>query len=89
VRIRDKLLEIFSLLIFSRKDRAKNDEIRRPMRVDGNIIQELQSSQLTWYEHVQRMADNRLPKQAVQWKPPWRKKKGRPKLTWIDNIKER
>jgi hypothetical protein len=57
------------------------------MGVDGNIIQELQSRQLTWYGHVQRMANNRHPKQANQWKPPWRKKKGSPKLTWLDNIK--
>jgi hypothetical protein len=29
-----------------------------------NMIQELQSGQLAWYGHVQRMADNRLSKQA-------------------------
>jgi hypothetical protein len=33
------------------------------------------------------MAVNKLPKQAMLWKPPSRKKKGRPKLTWTDNIK--
>jgi hypothetical protein len=33
------------------------------------------------------MADNRLPRQAMQWKPLWRKKKERAKLTWIVNIK--
>jgi hypothetical protein len=27
------------------------------------------------------MADNRLPRQAMQWKPLWRKKKERAKLT--------
>jgi hypothetical protein len=26
-------------------------------------------------------------KQAMQWKRRWSKKKGRPKLTWMDNIK--
>jgi hypothetical protein len=55
----------------SRKDRVRNDETRRLMGVDGNIIQELQIRQLTWYGHTQRLADNRLPKHAMQWKPPW------------------
>jgi hypothetical protein len=57
----------------SRKDKVWNDEIRL-MGVDRNSIQELQSQHLIWYGHVQRMVDNRLPKQAMQWKPPWRKK---------------
>jgi len=48
----------------SRKDRVRNDEIRRLMVVDGNVFQELHSRQLTWYGH-----DNRRPKQAMQWKP--------------------
>jgi hypothetical protein len=33
------------------------------------------------------MADNRLPKQGIWWKPPSRKKKENPTLTWIDSIK--
>jgi hypothetical protein len=35
----------------SRKDRVWNDEKRRPMEVDGHIIQEVQIWQLTWYGH--------------------------------------
>jgi hypothetical protein len=70
----------------SKEDRVRNDEIRRLIGVDGNMIQELQSRQLTWYGHVERMAANRLSNQAMQWKPPWRKKQGRPNLRWIGKI---
>ena len=33
------------------------------------------------YGHVQRMEVGRLPKQAMKWNPPGRRKRGRPKLT--------
>jgi hypothetical protein len=29
----------------------------------------------------------RLPKEVMKWRPPGRRKRGRPKLTWAEGIK--
>jgi len=34
-----------------------------------NIVKEIKQYQKKWLQHVQRMDTNRLPKQALQWKP--------------------
>ena len=36
--------------------------------------------------HVQRMDTNRLPKQALQYKPKGRRNIGRPKKRWRDQL---
>ena len=44
-------------------------------------------SQLQWYGHVQIMEEGRLPKEVMKWRPPGRRKRGRPKLTWTEGIR--
>ena len=39
-----------------------------------------------WLQHVQRMDTNRLPKQALQYKPKGRKNIGRPRKRWRDQL---
>ena len=39
-----------------------------------------------WLQHVQRMDTNRLPKQALSYKPKGRKYIGRPRKRWRDQI---
>jgi len=34
-----------------------------------NIIKEIKQYQKKWLQHVQRMDTNRIPKQALQYKP--------------------
>ena len=41
----------------------------------------------TWYGHVQRMEEGRLPKEVMKWRPPGKRKRGRPKLTWAEGIR--
>ena len=43
--------------------------------------------QLTWYGHVQRMAEGRLPKIELKWMPKQRVR-GRPKENWMEGIKK-
>jgi len=33
------------------------------------------------------MEKRRLPKEVMKWRPPGRRKPGRPKLTWAEGIK--
>jgi hypothetical protein len=50
----------------SRKDRLRNLNIRRQIGLVEIIIKEIEQDQLTWYGHVQRMAEGRLPKIALK-----------------------
>ncbi len=45
------------------------------------------SSRLQWAGHVERMADDRLPKRAAELSEQGRRKRGRPRLRWEDCVK--
>jgi hypothetical protein len=51
-----------------------------------NIEKEIKQYQKKWQQHVQRMDTNRLPKQALQYKPEGRKNIGRPRKRWRDQL---
>ena len=53
-------------------DKEKNQCIRQKTGVQ-NIVKELKQYQKKWLQHVQRMDTNRLPKQALQYKPKRKK----------------
>ena len=44
-------------------------------------------SRLQWAGHVERMADDRLPKRAAELREPGRMRRGRPRLRWEDCVK--
>ena len=47
----------------------------------------LKAIQLQWYGHDQRMEEGRLPKEVMKWSPRGKRKRGRPKLTWVEGIR--
>ena len=71
----------------SRKDKIRNTIVKQKMNVTRSLLDDINTKQLKWYEHVQRMEEGRLPKQAMKWNPPGRRKRGRPKLTWAEGIR--
>ena len=44
-------------------------------------------SRLQWAGHVERMADDRLPKRAAKLREEGRRRRGRPMLRWEDCVK--
>ncbi|XP_030753594.1 uncharacterized protein LOC115880517 [Sitophilus oryzae] len=70
----------------SRMERVANIKIREIMHVQQTIINEIEKRQLVWYGHVQRMREDQIPKKVLKWIPSERRKKGRPKATWIGGI---
>jgi len=52
-----------------------------------NIIKEIKQYQKKWLQHVQGMDTNRLPKQALQYKPKGRRNIGRPRKRWRDQLR--
>jgi len=48
--------------------------------LEETIVKETEQNQLTWYGHVQRTVEGRLPKQKGA--------RGRPKKNWMDGIRK-
>ena len=42
---------------------------------------------LQWAGHIERMADDRLPKRAAELRGQSRRRRGRPSLRWEDCVK--
>ena len=57
------------------------------MNVTRFLLDDIKTKQLQWYGHVQRMEEGRLPKEVMKWRPPRRRKRSRPKLTWAEGIR--
>jgi hypothetical protein len=57
------------------------------MNVTRSLLDDINTKQLKWYGNVQRMEEGRLPKQPMNWNPPGRRKRGRPKLSWAEGIR--
>jgi len=72
----------------SRKYRIRNVTIRQQIGLEETIIKEIEQNQLTWYGHVQRMAEGSLPKIALKWMPKQKRAQGRPKKNWTEGIKK-
>ena len=72
----------------SRKDKIRNTTIRQQMGIEESIIKEIEQKQLTWYGHVQRMAEERLPRIALRWIPKQKRARGRPKKNWMEGIRK-
>ena len=72
----------------SRKDRNRNVTIRQQIGLEETIIKEIEQNHLTWYGHVQGMAEGRLPKIALKWMPKQKRARGRPKKNWMEGIRK-
>ena len=57
------------------------------MNVTRSLLDDIKTQQLKWYGHVQRMEEGRLLKEVMEWRPPGRRKRGRPKATWAEGIR--
>ena len=71
------------LLGITKLDKEKNQRIKQKTGAQ-NIVKDIKQYQEKWLQHVQRMDTNRLPKQALQYKPKGRRHVGRPKKRWRD-----
>ena len=51
-----------------------------------HVVKEIKQYQEKSLQHVQRMDTNRLPKQALQYKPKGRRNIGRTRKRWRDQL---
>ena len=62
-------------------------ELREETGVQRSLTERLVRSRLKWAGHVERMADDRLPKRAAELREQSRRRRGRPRLRWEDCVK--
>jgi hypothetical protein len=51
-----------------------------------DIIDIIEKKILQWYGHVKRMPEERIPKLILEWVPDERRKRGRPRKTWMKGV---
>jgi len=73
------------LLGITKLDKEKNQYIRERTGTQ-NIVKEIKQYQEKWLRNVQRMDRNRLPRQALKYRPEGRRNIGRPKKSWRDQL---
>ena len=73
------------LLGITKLDKEKNQCIREKTGAE-NIVKEIKQYQEKWLQHIQRMDTNRIPKQALQYKPKGQRHIGRPRKRWRDQF---
>ena len=71
----------------TRADRRRMVELREETGVQRSFTERLVRSRLQWAGHVERMADDRLPKRAAELREQGRRRRGRPRLRWEDCVK--
>jgi hypothetical protein len=70
----------------SRLEHISNQKIRTRMNAEESIIGRIKNKGLSWFGHVLRMEEERWPKQLYQWKPPRKRKRGRPSKSWREKM---
>ena len=70
-----------------RTDGRRRVALREDTGMQRSLTEILVRSRLLWAGHVERMADNRLPKRAAELREDGRSRRGRPRLRWEDRVK--
>jgi len=73
------------LLGITKLDKENNQCFRQKTGTQ-NIVKEIKQYQKKWLQLIQRMDTERLPKQALQYKPKGRMNRGRPRKRWRDQL---
>jgi hypothetical protein len=88
---------IFKLLILLKINGQINEEGQWRVRKNAelqelygeqDLVAFIKTGRLRWSGHVERTEDNRVPKRMLYGRPGGRRKKGRPRLRWLDEVEE-
>jgi len=56
------------------------------VRGKPDIIDSIEQKRLQWYGHVKRIPEERIPKLITDLIPRRRRKRGRPRKTWMEGV---
>jgi hypothetical protein len=63
-------------------------KIKEKIRVTQTNLEKLEKKTLKLYGHVARIEDKRLPKRIMTWSPEGRRRRGRPEVTQVKEVKK-
>ena len=73
--------------MFKITKKIRNNVIREKMNIKNSVLDyNIRYKQLNWYDHVQRMYQERLPRRILEWCPPGRRRKERPRNSWMQEV---
>ena len=70
----------------SRKDKIRNEIYRKQLNIIP-VEETVQQGQLRWLGHVYRMEEDRLVKKVFEARRMEKRKRGRPRRTWIEDVR--
>jgi hypothetical protein len=73
------------LLGITKFDRERNQSVRENLGVQ-NIVLEIKQYQREWLQHVESMSTDRIPKQALKYRPKGKRSIGHPRKRWKDQL---
>ena len=76
------------ILGISRRDKIRNDCIRKQLGLETSIMDRIQKRQLAYYGHIIRMDNSRLPLITIDGSTKGTRPRGRPPKRWTDSCKE-
>ena len=72
----------------SLREETRNSDLRDRFGSRAPLLYRLEQSQLKWYGHVLRMAEDRLPKRTLEAKMVGKRPVGKPRKRWLSSICE-
>lgn len=77
-----------SALQKTRRDRVRNEYVRRDLHVTLTMEERMSAARLKWLGHVKRMHPTRTPHHYLEMEVPGRRPIGRPRKRWTDQVNE-
>jgi hypothetical protein len=62
-----------------------NEEINTLLKGE-DIVRFIKSQRIRWLVHVERIEDNAMPKRMLQGRLYSKRRKGRPRMRWLDDV---
>jgi hypothetical protein len=62
-----------------------NEEINTLLKGE-DIVRFMKSQRIRWLGHVERMEDNTTPKRMLKGRLYYKRRKGRPRTRWLDDV---
>ena len=76
-----------SLVVVSRMDRFRNEEVRWKTGVERELASRAYHRVLRWFVHVERMDEYRMARRLLKADVSGGRVRGRPKLDWMEGVK--
>src|SRR6218665_1863772 len=63
-------------------------DIRQALGNQTTLLDKVVQRRLRWFGHVERMSNDQVPHNSLHARFKGKRNKGRPRLRWIENVKE-